>query len=83
MAPLQLGVGVQGATECISKKAKEWMHSRVPADHALMLLDFSNAFNSLDRSAMLQAISDLRPQFFHPAARSEWLFRIPTGYTAG
>ena len=28
------------------------MRSSVPADHALMLLDFSDAFNSLDRTAM-------------------------------
>ena len=43
---------------------KEWMHSGVPADHALLLLDFSNA-----RSAMLRAISERCPHFL-PYARN-------------
>jgi hypothetical protein len=66
--PIQLGVGVRGATEAIIHKAKEWLHSRIPADHAMMLLDFSNAFNSLDRSAMLRAIADRCPHFLPYAA---------------
>ena len=68
LAPLQLGVGIPGATECIIHRVKEWMHSGVPADHALVLLDFSNAFNTLDRSAMLRAIA-LRCPHFLPYAR--------------
>ena len=42
---------------------KEWMHSGVQVDHALLLLDFSNAFYTLDRSAMLRAISERCPHF--------------------
>ena len=44
------------------------MHSGMPADHALLLLDFSNAFNTLDRTATLCAISERCPQFL-PYAR--------------
>ena len=64
LEPLQLGVGVRGATEAIIHHVKEWMHSGVPADHALLLLDFSNA-----RSAMLRAISERCPHFL-PYARN-------------
>ena len=63
LTPLQLGVGVRGATEAIIHRVKEWLHSGVPADHALLLVDFSNAFNTLDRSAMLRAISERCPHF--------------------
>jgi hypothetical protein len=68
LEPLQLGVGVRGATEAIIHRVKEWLHSGVPADHALLLLDFSNAFNTLDRTAMLRAISERCPHFL-PYAR--------------
>ena len=57
LTPLQLGVGIRGATESIIYKVKEWMHPGAPADHALLLLDFINAFNNIDRTAMLQAVS--------------------------
>jgi hypothetical protein len=63
LAPLQIGVGIPGATEAVAHKVKEWLHSGVPADHALLLLDFANAFNTIDRSAMLQAIAELCPNF--------------------
>ena len=68
LTPLQLGVGIRGATESIIHKLKEWMHLGVPADHALLLLDFTKAFNNIDRTAMLQAVALRCPQFL-PYAR--------------
>ena len=62
LRPLQLGVSVPGATEAIIFKVREWMRT-TPADHAFMTLDFENAYNTLDRSTMLEEIAHRCPQF--------------------
>ena len=51
LTPLQLGVGVPGAAEAIVHHFSDWRR-RVPADsdEALLRIDFSNAFNTLDRT---------------------------------
>ena len=52
LAPLQLGVGVRGGCEAIVHAASQAMSS-VDDDRCwTLLLDFSNAFNSINREAM-------------------------------
>ena len=62
LAPLQVGVGQPGAVESTVFKVREWARS-APAGHALLSLDFSNAFNTVDRSVMLKAIASRCPRF--------------------
>ena len=62
LLPLQVGVGIPGATEAVIHKVREWMRS-APPDHALLQVDFANAFNTIDRSAMLSAIARRCPKF--------------------
>ena len=62
LAPLQVSVGQPGATEAIIYKVREWARS-APAGHALLTIDFSNAYNTLNRTAMLSAIAARCPRF--------------------
>ena len=61
LIPLQLGLRVHGARETIIHKDNEWMGSSVPAVRVLALLDTSNAFCILDRTAQLRAVADMSP----------------------
>ena len=66
LTPLQVGVGLPGAVDAVVFKVREWMRT-APTDHALLTLDFSNAYNTIDRSAMLAAIALKCPSFLHYA----------------
>ena len=44
--PTQLGVGTPGGCEAAVHSARRFLQT-MPADHVLVKLDFSNAFNSL------------------------------------
>ncbi len=57
LVPLQLGVGVTKAAEIISHGV------RARADESLILVDFENAYNTLDRQKMLEAIAKDAPSF--------------------
>ena len=46
LAPRQLGVGVRGGAEAIVHAARAFVESSSPF-HALVKLDFRNAFNSI------------------------------------
>ena len=52
LAPLQLGVSVQGGCEAIVHATSQLMTSVQDNQHWTLLLDFSNAFNSISREAM-------------------------------
>ena len=52
LAPLQLGVSVQGGCEAIVHATSQLMTSLQDNQHWTLLLDFSNAFNSISREAM-------------------------------
>ena len=56
------------------------MHSGVPANHALLLVDFSNAFDTLDRSALLRAISERCP---HTLPYAVFCYGAPTSVRTG
>ena len=60
MVPTQVGVSIPGATEAIVHKVREWAASAAP-DEALLQVDFRNAFNTVDRSAMLASIAETCP----------------------
>ena len=62
LAPLQVGVGIPGAAEAIIHKLHQW-HRQAKSGHGFLAIDFSNAFNTVDRNAMLEAIARRCPRF--------------------
>jgi len=54
--PTQLGVGTPGGCEAAVHATRRFMES-MPDGHCVVKLDFSNAFNSLHRDAMLEAVN--------------------------
>ena len=59
LAPLQMGVGMKGATEAITRR----LQRELSADRDLCVLqvDMSNAFNSVDRHTMLHRVHTVVP----------------------
>ena len=55
--PHQLGVGSSGECEAAIHAARRYLESLLP-DHVVVKLDFANAFNTLHRYDMLQAIHE-------------------------
>ena len=69
LAPFQLGFGVKGGVEAAIHAARCYLHHLTPG-HAVIKLDFKNAFNSVRRDKMLGSVLDLAPkiyQFVHSA----------------
>jgi len=54
-SPTQLGVSIPGGCEAAIHSARRFLET-MPKDNVVVKLDFSNAFNSLHRLDMLQAI---------------------------
>lgn len=61
--PHQLGVGSSGGCEAAIHAARRYLES-LPPDHIVVKLDFANAFNTLHRYDMLQAIHDRLPDLY-------------------
>ena len=60
--PLQLGVGVASGTEAIVHVTRQWLHRfRHDTSRVLVTIDIENAFNSVDRSAILRHIRRVMP----------------------
>lgn len=77
LAPRQLGYGVRGGAEAAVHAARKFLSNMDP-DHALVKLDFRNAFNSIHRDSMLEAVRDLSPTiypFVHSVYSSPSLLR--------
>lgn len=55
MAPLQLGVGVPGGAQCIGHAVQAGLSAHT--EHVTLQIDCKNAFNSLCRTSMLNAIA--------------------------
>ena len=55
LTPRQLGVGVKGGCEAVVHAARAFLIS-CPAGSALLKIDFNNAFNTLRRDSMLEAV---------------------------
>ena len=62
LAPEQLVVGVKRGAELIVHRLRSWASRALP-DHFLLQLDFRNAFNTVLREALLQAIKEQCPWF--------------------
>ena len=54
LMPMQLGCGVPGGAEAIVHAARNYVHKR--NDFTLVKLDFANAFNSVKRQALFDAV---------------------------
>jgi Reverse transcriptase (RNA-dependent DNA polymerase) len=62
-APTQLGVGVSGGCEAAIHATRRFIEM-MPQDYAVAKLDFSNAFNSLRRDSMLDAVHKTIPEIY-------------------
>ena len=63
-SPRQVGVGVSGGAEGSVHAARRYIDS-LPLDACFYKLDFSNAFNTLRRDAMLEAVKQHVPEIFN------------------
>jgi hypothetical protein len=63
LVPLQLGVGASGGCEAAVHATQRFL-STMPDDQILVKLDFSNAFNSIRRDAVLAAIANTLPDIY-------------------
>ena len=63
LQPIQLGVGTPGGCEAAVHATRRFVES-MPADHCVVKLDFSNAFNSLNRDVMLNAVLENVPGIY-------------------
>src|SRR6218665_3058935 len=63
LAPIQLGVGVPGGAEAAVHATRRWVKS-MPTDCVLVKLDFSNAFNTLRRDSLLEAVARNIPELY-------------------
>ena len=62
LLPLQMGVGVPSAGEILAHGVRAWAQSAGP-DEVAVLVDFANAYNTLDRQRMLDAFAERAPHF--------------------
>ena len=62
--PIQVGVGVKGGCEATVHAVRRFLQS-MPEDHALIKLDFKNAFNCINRSRFLSEVHSIIPEIFH------------------
>ena len=63
LSPRQLGYGVRGGAEAAVHAARCFLSS-MPSDHAMVKLDFKNAFNSIRRDKMLEACLRFAPDVY-------------------
>ena len=61
--PVQLGVAVAGGCEAAVHATRRFVTHMKPGE-AVVKLDFTNAFNSIRRDAMLSAVSNTLPQIY-------------------
>ena len=63
LAPRQLGYGVLGGAEAGVHAARQYIDNMQPQD-AVVKLDFKNAFNSVQRDKMLEAVQSFAPEIY-------------------
>jgi hypothetical protein len=73
LAPLQLGVGVKGGSQIIGHALVSGIAAN--PDCVTVQLDFRNAYNCLDRGAMLKSVKKRQPGMLPFAA---WAYRQPS-----
>ena len=69
LAPKQLGFGVTGGTEAAVHAARQYLLN-LPPGHVFVKIDFTNAFNSLRRDAILEAVERYVPELLPYASCS-------------
>ena len=62
-APTQIGVGVSGGVEAAVHAVRRYMQN-LPSTHAIIKLDFKNAFNTIRRDAVLEASKIAIPEAY-------------------
>jgi hypothetical protein len=63
LAPHQLGFGIQQGAEAAAHAARGFL-ANLGSGHAMLKIDFSNAFNTLSRDVMLAVIRDELPELY-------------------
>jgi hypothetical protein len=63
LQPLQVGVGIPGGCEAAVHAVRRFIQS-MPAGSVVAKLDFSNAFNAIHRSSVLNAVAEQVPEIF-------------------
>ena len=63
LAPLQLGCGVPSGCEAAARAARQYLDS-MPSTHVMLKVDFRNAFNSVRRDKILEAVKSSIPELF-------------------
>jgi len=63
LSPRQLGYGVRGGAEAAVHATRRYLMN-LPSSHALLKLDFKNAFNSVRQDEMLGAVQELAPNIY-------------------
>lgn len=76
LAPLQVGVAVPGGAEAAVHASRQWWTRNLgDRQKVFVKLDLSNAFNTLDRQAMLQVIHEEFPCL---APWADWCYQCPS-----
>ena len=70
LSPRQLGYGVRGGVEAAVHATRKYLQN-LPSGHAMLKLDFRNAFNSVRRDKVLEAVRNLAPDVY-PLAHSSY-----------
>ena len=70
LSPRQLGYRVCGGVEAAVHATRKYLQN-LPSEHAMLKLDFTNAFNSVHRDKVLEAVQDLAPNVY-PLAHSSY-----------
>ena len=61
ISPFQLGSGVPFGAEAAAHSARSYLND-LPSSHILLKLDFENAFNTIRRDKVLEAVAAITPQ---------------------
>lgn len=64
LGPRQMGFGIRGGAEAIVHSARDFLLSPNNEDSILVKLDYSNAFNSIFRTKMIQIVKEKYPKMF-------------------
>ena len=64
LSPIQLGVGVSGGVEAAVHAARQYV-THLDSDTSVVKLDFRNAFNTVRRDAIMEAVSASVPEIYN------------------
>ena len=62
-SPRQLGYNVHGGAEAVVNAARKFLQN-LPDEFVMLKLDFRNAFNSVRRDRLMEAVQDLAPMIY-------------------